>query len=361
MEKKIYLESIKKFKATKVEKTAFVGFDGFVDNIIRVVDKRFDKDHYNSIKTIEDFGKRILAAKGKSTNMELVSKQLKMGGNAPLMASPMINFEIKINFIGAIGKDKINDVFKDFAKKCYRYFSLSEPGYTMALEFDDGKIMLGQMNHLFDINRDKVIERIGIKNLKEMITESSLFAFTNWTMLSGLNGIIEEFSSLFDNFPYVFIDLADPQKRTKSDLSEILNLIKKISYKSKIIFGMNKKESEQISDVLDIDIEDLSSRADAIRKKLNLHTVLLHSLKSAIVSYDEQSVYLPAPYEPNPTITTGAGDHLNGGFCSALLHGLNPVESLSVALFTAGFYVRKAYSPNKTELLQFAKEYFGEK
>ncbi len=360
MDAKIFLRAIEKFSNSRSSKSVLVGFDGFVDNILYAVDKRYDKSSYKRIETIEDFGKRILAAKGKSTNIELVSQKIKMGGNAPLMANPFLNYNISVSFMGAIGKPEIEPVFKDFYQKCSFALSLENPGYTQALEFNDGKIMLGQMNHLFNVNWQNIKENLSEDKIKNLVLNSSLFAFTNWTMLPGLNSIIKGFSEYFTQNPHVFIDLADPQKRTQKDLSEILMLLKEISQKSKIIFGMNKKESEQIAEVLNIDVEDLSERADAIREHLNLDTVLLHSLKFAIVSTKGKSVYLSAPYEPKPLLTTGAGDTLNGGFCSAILYGLLPEEALAVALFTVGYYVRKGYSPNKNQLIEFAKDYFKE-
>ncbi len=361
MEKERYLKSIRKFYSLSHKATALVGFDGFIDVIAEAVDTRYDKNNYKRIDTIENFGKRILQAKGKSTNIEIVQKLVKVGGNAPLMSNPMIKYGVNLHFIGCIGENKIEDIFKEFAQNCTSYHTLAKPGKTEAIEFSDGKIMLGITNHLFDINWQVLLERIGEDTLKDLAKDINLFAFVNWTMLAGMDSIIKGSSDYFINNPYVFIDLADPQKRTKADLKKILYLIKDISYKSKVVFGMNKKESEQIAEVLGIDIDDLSERADRIREYLNLNTILLHSLKFAIVSTKDLTEYQTAPYEPKPLLTTGAGDNLNGGFCAALLSGLTVSEALSVGLFTVGFYVRKGFSPTKKQLLNFAQDYFKEK
>ena len=56
-----------------VPKRAFVGLDGFIDEIFSVVDKRLDADHYSRIETIEAYGKRILEGSGLSLNLEIVS------------------------------------------------------------------------------------------------------------------------------------------------------------------------------------------------------------------------------------------------------------------------------------------------
>src|SRR5205814_8262600 len=72
--------SLKSVKAT-------VGLDGFVDEIIAVVDKRHDGGKFDPVKTIGHLGAKITAAAGESSNYELVVKQRKLGGNGPIMAN----------------------------------------------------------------------------------------------------------------------------------------------------------------------------------------------------------------------------------------------------------------------------------
>src|SRR5262245_18313150 len=66
---------------------ATVGLDGFVDEIIAVVDKRKNHEHYEPVRTIDDLGKKIRNAAGESSNYELVVKRMKLGGNGPIMAN----------------------------------------------------------------------------------------------------------------------------------------------------------------------------------------------------------------------------------------------------------------------------------
>src|SRR4051812_13326002 len=73
---------ISDFKAT-------VGLDGFVDEIIGVVDTRHDLENCDLVPTIAAFGQKVSAASGKSANFELVVKQMKLGGNGPIMANAL--------------------------------------------------------------------------------------------------------------------------------------------------------------------------------------------------------------------------------------------------------------------------------
>src|SRR3954451_12886310 len=66
-----------------------VGLDGFVDNIISVVDKRQDLENFDRVRTIQHLGEKILGASGQSSNYELVVTQQKLGGNGPIMANAL--------------------------------------------------------------------------------------------------------------------------------------------------------------------------------------------------------------------------------------------------------------------------------
>ena len=68
---------------------ATVGLDGFVDEIIAVVDKRQDFARFDPVKTIGALGAKITSAAGQSSNYELIVKQMKLGGNGPIMANAL--------------------------------------------------------------------------------------------------------------------------------------------------------------------------------------------------------------------------------------------------------------------------------
>ena len=55
--------------------SAFVGLDGFVDEIIHAVDTRTNSEDFTRLQMISDFGDRIKQAAGKSTNIEIVNQK----------------------------------------------------------------------------------------------------------------------------------------------------------------------------------------------------------------------------------------------------------------------------------------------
>src|SRR5438128_10225689 len=83
--------------------TAFVGLDGFVDEIVPVVDKREDATIYRRIRTIAQFAERLGAAAGQSTNVELVNQRTKLGGNGPIMAQALATLGLSVTYLGNVG------------------------------------------------------------------------------------------------------------------------------------------------------------------------------------------------------------------------------------------------------------------
>ena len=94
------------------EKTpsCFIGFDGFTDEIIDAVDKRWDLNEYQPMTKMAQFGGRILEYAGKSCNIELVVRETKIGGNAPILTNALLEGGHRITFAGAIGPLRLGHV-----------------------------------------------------------------------------------------------------------------------------------------------------------------------------------------------------------------------------------------------------------
>src|SRR6267154_6159806 len=163
--------------------TAFVGLDGFVDEILHVVDKRENAEKYLRLATIAELAERLAAAAGRSTNLELVGQLTKLGGNGPIMANALASFGMKVSYLGILGYPSLHPVFADFAKRA-EVHSIAEPGYTDALEFEDGKIMLGKHQSLRQMNWENIKSPFGFEKFAALFGNSDLVGFVNWTMLT---------------------------------------------------------------------------------------------------------------------------------------------------------------------------------
>ncbi len=346
-----------------------VGLDGFVDTILHLVDKRSGPgENFQRLATISDFGSRVSAAAGKSANIEMFPKMEKLGGNGPIMANAMVSAGFPLRYIGSLGKPNIHPVFQEFADKT-QSISISEPGLTNAIEFTDGKIMMGITKYLEDITYDAIVEALGEEALLEELGSSSLISLVNWTMIPNMTQIFEDLlAKALPKLPEIeggrsfFFDLADPEKRSEQDLVEALGVISKFQEFGNAVIGLNLAEGQQVSKAYNIaetgeDPESLKAMAAKIRQKLGLKMVVIHPKERAACATEDGEWCVEGPYVQNPKITTGAGDHFNAGFMSGQQLGLSPEGCLTVGVCFSGFYVRTAVSPSLDDIEGFLKEW----
>jgi sugar/nucleoside kinase (ribokinase family) len=342
---------------------ATIGFDGFVDEIIAVVDKRHDFERFDAIRTIAVFGGKITVAAGQSSNYELIVKQMKLGGNGPIMANALASAGLSITYVGNLGYPNIHPVFQEFAGRA-KVISIGEPGHTDALEFEDGKLMLGKITAMNDVNWDNLVSRAGGEaKLKQLIADAKLVATVNWTMLPHMSHV---WGKLLEGgfFPrdgkqrILLVDLCDPEKRNLNDIREAMQILTQFQSQVDVILGLNLKEAGEICEVMGISIEgdpelSIEATARAIREKLNLHCVVVHPRRGAAAATAEGSASFEGPFGQQPKISTGAGDHFNAGFCLGRVLGMSLEESLCTGCATSGYYVRTAHSPTALELSEF--------
>jgi sugar/nucleoside kinase (ribokinase family) len=353
--------------AAKVSQmTAFVGLDGFVDEIFHVVDKRESSEKFTRVPTIEKFAERLAGAAGKSTNVELVSEITKLGGNGPIMANALASFGLQVSYLGILGYPNIHPVFADFAKHA-EVWSIAEPGYTDALEFEDGKVMVGKHQSLKQMNWENIKNRFGQDKFAQQFTGADLVGFVNWTMLSHMSEIWEAVlreicPKLNGKRRKMFIDLADPEKRTKEDISHALKLVAEFEKCFDVTLGLNEKESHEVGVNLGLDTKDrtpegLKKLCQEIHKRVPVNTLVVHPTAFAMASGPEGVASVEGPYTAKPKITTGAGDHFNSGFCLGRLLGLSSEKSLLLGVSTSGFYVRTGQSPTPQDLANFLQNW----
>ncbi|MGD9964078.1 MAG: PfkB family carbohydrate kinase [Candidatus Izemoplasmatales bacterium] len=348
-----------------------IGFDGFVDEIIHAVDKRMDTENFKRIETIEDLAKRIQKASGLSTNVELVPLVKKIGGNGPIMCNAMSETGANITYVGSLGYPTLNDVFHSLEQKVNIY-TIANPGHSDALEFNDGKLILGKMNSLNEVTYDRLIEVVGLENLKELIYNSDMFATVNWVMLPYMTDL---WKKLLKNViaelpkknvqPFLFVDLADPEKREDEEIIEALNLLKEFNGYFRVILGLNKKEAYDVANVLNlfddvslrnmqVSLEDLNQ---ALYDYLGIYSVVIHPVDRSCLVVEDAFYEEVGPYVEKPKLTTGAGDNFNAGFMLGMLLGLKPNQALLTGMSTSGFYVRNARSPKFEELISFIEDW----
>lgn len=363
------LQELSQKRSNQAGKKALVGLDGFVDTILHLVNQRSGKgEAFTRIDTIAEFGKRVSAAAGKSANIEMYPRMEKLGGNGPIMANALVAAGFPLRYVGALGKYSTHPVFQEFASKT-NALSIGDPGLTNAIEFTDGKIMMGITRYLEDITYDAIVEAMGEGPLLDELSRASLVALVNWTMIPNMTSIFEDLLARalpslppLDGGRSFFFDLADPEKRSPSDILAAIRVIAKFESFGSTVLGLNLAEGQQISRVLGISetgesVDSLKAMAAKIRRELGLNMVVVHPKERAACATSQGEWCVEGPYEPNPKITTGAGDHFNAGFMTGQQLGLSPEACLTVGVCFSGFYVRTAQSPTLNDIDSFLRNW----
>jgi len=357
-------EAIEAHRGDIAKRRFTIGFDGFVDEIIHAVSTRQSQNEFARISTITEFSQRIASAAGKSANIELVPVLEKAGGNGPLMAMAVAGMGADVTCVGLMGFPDLHPVFKPLLD-LGKVISVGNPGHTDALEFMDGKLMLGKLHTIKDMNWARLMQVVGEKNFKDLLLSSDMVACTNWTMLTEMEEI---FNQLIQMIPKgspltFFFDFADPEKRDRRDLETVLGQITAMNGCGRSVLGLNLREAEQVSEVLglaeqpDESVAGIEAAARRIREKLGIHAVVVHGIKSAGASVKGESAGIAGPYCAKPKLSTGAGDHFNGGFTTGLMGGLNVRDSLYSGVGASGWYVRNAKSPRLDDVVELLRQW----
>jgi sugar/nucleoside kinase (ribokinase family) len=356
-------------------RTAFVGFDGFIDVIIRVVDRRRTMvyEDYEPIRTIAAYSERVAAAAGRSANLELVTIERRFGGNGPLLAGALGRLGLTVDYVGAVGSGveptRLDPLFEPFAARCRSVAPVGPPCVTEACEFDDGKLMFGHTANAGNITWDRVRQTVGLDRLVAMLDEASLLGMVNWTMFGGLEGIwrglvADVFPRLSKRERRIFIDLSDPAKRTDADLGHGLGMVSQLDTSIPVTLGLNLAESQRIARVLGVEAarsgeqhgtgDEVARAAARVRASLGIHRVVIHRRDGAgAADAAGDSAWFDGPFTQNPLLSTGAGDHFNAGFAAAEQIGMPINGCLATACATSGLYVREGQSPTGARVASF--------
>lgn len=367
-----------------------IGFDGFIDSIMDVVDVRnsMQSEDYQPIRTIDQLSRRISGAAGRSMNLEIVDRDARdgagggrWGGNGPLLAGALARIGAPVTYIGAVGREddprRLHPVYEPFAALCERVVPIAAPGRTLAMEFDDGKVMLNEPRQVQAVTWERLIECLGgSRALLEMAQRAAVVGVVNWSLLGGVEGILrglmEHVLVRIDasSRPGFFIDLTDPAKRTDEDVRGMVDLLAMLSGVAPVTLGVNLAEAERLLAVCglapvagaghSITGSRLADAAHRLREQAGLSCVVVHRRQGAAAALCAQggveTAHVESAYTSRPRISTGAGDHFNGGFVLGRLLRAPLAVSLALGCAAAGFYVRRGFAPGRGELVGFLRE-----
>lgn len=342
---------------------AFIGLDGFVDKIIRPVKKQ-GEDKPLFYDTITDFAMDCKEAAGVSRQFELFTQEVKLGGNAPIFAKALSSLGADVACMGNFGEESIHPEFEELNSSC-KLISLGDPAETIALEFNDGKLILSELSSLDSLDWQKVSLISRENRLFDIVNESQLFALVDWCNLKHSTeiweGLLREFVSPSQSKNKIFFfDLADPSKKSDNDIKKIFQVIADFKPFGKVYLGLNENETRKAYRVMvgasispDLPLEKV---CEELFEKVSVDAVLTHPVDRCIVTTNNGSKVVPGKVVSHPRISTGGGDNLNSGFCFGLMNNFTLEESACLGMANSGAYVKNGHSPD----IQVLKDYISE-
>lgn len=340
-------------------KKVLVGIDGYTDNIYRLIRTRKDASNFEVFEKIKDFSSFIDNG-GLNSDIEITNIDTKFGGNGPILANALGNFNIGVDCIGTLGELKKDSIFLKMNSNC-SLISIGCPGNTIAFEFGDGKLMFGDIEGFNHVNWNTFKTKAGILNLKKYAEESSLICITNLSQFVNIKDILggmfgNVIVGLKDRNKYVFFDIADPSRKSSDDLKEILSLIMEYNRYTKAVLGLNLKEGAIIYKVL-YGKEPYklcpSFVAEKIMEKIQIDAVVVHSKEEVSASKGGKTFTEKCMKINYPKVLTGSGDNFNAGFCLGLVLDFEIDECIKCGIASASSYITNGKSSNIDGLLNF--------
>jgi len=345
--------------------SALVGLDGYIDKIQRPV-KQQNKEGKTFFSTLSQFGEKIVMAANKSAQIELHTQQVKLGGNAPIMSNALATLGIPNACLGTFGYPDIDPLFHTMHPDC-QLISVGSAAGTNALEFNDGKLMLSDVQTFSELDWETVKKRVDFKDLKRKTDQVALVALVDWCNLPQGNdvwkGILTDLiSARKDTSLQFFFDLADPSKKEVGELQKALEIIGEFRPHGGVTLGLNENEAHILLDILGKANaqEPLEQSGRYIFGMLNVDRLVIHPVDRALVFEADASYQVMGRLVEKPLVTTGGGDNFNAGFMFGLLHGFPITGCMVLGIATSGSYVENGSSPSQGDLANYLIQWKNE-
>ena len=351
-------------------KRVVAGFDAFVDQIVQIVGERQSQEHFTPVPTIGDFADLLGRAAGRSSLREFVVRSLDPGGCAVNLGDGIASLGVGLDFFGTFGHPA-HAAFKDFAAKCRTCTPWAvDPGFTMAMEFQDGKYMLSSVSSLPGFMPETLRYFLADGVFQQACAEAELIALTNWTLFPHMTDCWrclqnEVFSRLPDR-PWFFLDLVDPRSRGEAEIRAMLPVLSRFEDYGRCVLGGNLNEANVLATLLGLETVQeegpaIADFCESLRRALGISEVAIHCIAGAAVAAEDGHVWVNGPYTPRPRKSTGAGDRYNAGYCLGRLLDLPPRERCLTGTAASGFFVRNARSATLAETARLLEDWSADR
>lgn len=336
----------------------FMGFDGFVDKILKPM-KIKTREAAVAFKTMEEFAEYIMGKAGKSCSIDLEVKQEKIGGNMPIVANALAVLGCRTICVGAMGVPEILPVFQDMSSNC-SLISVSEPGYCSALEFEDGKLMLATNSAIDCLDYEKLLTGISEDMLIQYFCSCDAVTFLNWGELLCSNDI---WGKILTNImpkcgflekKIMLVDFSDFSKRSISEVLQMQEILKGFSQYFNITVSLNENELELFLDKLNfIDDNAYEGKFIALSRWFSCENFVVHFLDSSCYVRDGKVFTVDKKVVKKPKIITGGGDNFNAGLLTGLLLGFDIYEAIRLGSAMSCLYVENGKEVELKQLVDY--------
>ena len=338
------------FDFSSVSGKVALGFDGIVDEVWEVVDKRYDKDNYKVIEKMNDYGCLITDRKAGGLSKERVFKRQNCGGftgNTGRAVSALLG---GTTLIGRYGTPELDPNFQELSKKCH-IISMSSPAKCFILEFSDGKIMMTNTQALLGLTWEELVDKITLPVMDEIFETVDIICMGYWCDMPDFDTIISNLANRYPDKPF-FFDFGNVTKRSVQALKDTFLGLSKISnYK---ILSMNEHEGAYLLTSYEVPFEDnaesLKEAVSAVRGQIGVDELIVHDPRYAVISSGLGEFVAPQIYVDKPIRTAGAGDTFNAGYVFGLLGVYDMKKRLDIANANSRFFLKNGYPPNTEEL-----------
>ncbi len=326
-----------------------VGFDGYVDTLSRAVKEKRADGSLVFFDTIKEFGEHLASKAGKSALQELHMQDQRMGGCMTLYSKALLALGVQVTCVGAMGWPETHPAFDAVVHHpgCKAY-TVAQPGVTEAVEFDDGKIMLGHNEEISQLDANMLREHLNGVDPASLFKGQDMVGFFNWSELTHATGIWKSLAGDID--APLFVDLADLSMRSNDEIQEMFALLSLLARRVPLTLSLNKNELEQLCRGLELPEMPPIEAACVLFERLAGSRVVVHLLSGAFCVCRGGIFSRKNVHHEKPLLSTGGGDNFNAGLTFGLLNDLHIADCLALGNATSGWYVTHGYSPTWEEV-----------
>jgi hypothetical protein len=344
---------------SNIQGKILLGCDGFVDETYEIVEERKSPSDFTAMKHLRMFGELLVERADGGVGVELVPKRRCEGGfgvNTARLASVL---GLQPVLPGLYGKDAIDPAFEEFKDSCQLY-SLGDPALTIALEFNDGKVLMSNLEAVSNLTWGDFESFFGPEKLEAMFTGVDILGLGYWSLTADFDNLFKGFMKQYASLEppsRMFFDFADIKKKSSESFRTSLELIASYNDKIPMTLSLNEHEVFELFNRMGVACSDRSPASVAAaltvaREAIGFDELVVHTPEFAAASSSaDGEAHALQERQTEVVRSAGAGDSFNGGYICASLGDIPIKERLVIANAATAYFVTHAAAPTREALV----------